>query len=145
MRSAALGGIDLLLEQIAKTGPGGRGRRIGAITLHRLGFFVHFLGLDRQRDGARLAIHTNEFRLDLIADVEHGTRIVDAIAAQLRGAQLSVDAVTQVDDRAAGIDFLDRALDDAALGILGHEGRKRILGELLDAERYAPVSYTHLT
>src|ERR1700683_3669186 len=134
-RSAALGRVDLLLEQIPQARA--RGRRIGAIALNRLGFLVHFLGLDRQRDGARLAIDADELGLDLIAHLEHRARIVDAIASDFRGTELAVDAIAQVDDRAARINFLDRALDDAALGILGDEGRERVLGELLDAERDA--------
>src|ERR1700693_1439037 len=135
MRSAALGCVDLLLEQVPKAGA--RGRSVGAIALHRFGFLVHFLGLDRQGDGARLAVDAHEFRLDFVADLQHRAGIIDAVTAKLRGTQLALDAVAQIDDRAARVDFLDGALDDAALRVLGDKGRERILRQLFDAERNA--------
>src|SRR5579862_6415158 len=134
MRSA-LTGSDLLLQQLSQAGAA-RGL-LGAIALHRLGLLVRFLGLDGQRDGAGLAVDTGELGLDLLTDLEHRARVLDAVAAQLRGAQLPLDAVTEVDDRPTRVDFLDRAPDDRALGIVGDIGRERVLGELLDAERDA--------
>src|SRR3989440_641416 len=62
MRSA-LSGTDLVLQQVPEAGT--RRRRFRAVALHRLGLFVSLLGLDRQRDGARLAVDTGELRLDL--------------------------------------------------------------------------------
>src|SRR5215468_6402642 len=61
MRSATLAGADVLLQQVPEAGAGSRG--LGAIALYRLGFLVRFLGLDRQRDGARLAVDAGELRL----------------------------------------------------------------------------------
>src|SRR5579863_3350694 len=131
-RLTAIRPVDLLLEQIPEAGS--RGRHFRPIALHRLRFFVNLFRLDRQRDGAGLAIHADELGLHLVADLQYRTRIVHPVAAEFRGAQLALDAVAQVDHRTARIHVLDRALDDTALRILGNEGRERILGQLLDTE-----------
>src|SRR6185437_8718226 len=130
-RSAAIT-ADLLFQQISQTGPGRR--RLGAVALHGLRLFVDFLRLDRQRDGARLAVDTGELRLHFLADLQHCARVLDAITAELGGTQLPLDPVAQIDDGAARIDLLDEASDDRALGILGDVGREGILGELLDTQ-----------
>src|ERR1700722_19603568 len=134
-RLTAIRPVDLLLEQIPEAGS--RGRHFRPIALHRLRFFVNLFRLDRQRDGAGLAIHADELGLHLVADLQYRTRIVHPIAAEFRGAQLALDAVAQVDHGTARIHVLDRALDDTALRILGNEGRERVLGKLLDTERDA--------
>src|SRR6185437_2194846 len=128
-RSAAIT-ADLLFQQISQAGPGRR--RLGAVALYGFRLFVHLLGLDRQGDRARLAIDAGELRLDLLADLQYRARVLDAIATELGCTQLPFDAVAQVDDGAARIDFLDEASDNRALRILGDVGRERILGELLD-------------
>src|SRR2546430_11721575 len=46
--------------------PISRRRRFRAVALHRLGLLVSLLRLDRQRDGARLAVDPGEHRLDRI-------------------------------------------------------------------------------
>src|SRR5262249_5331387 len=132
---AILPGTDVLLEQLAQARA--RGRTLGTVALHRLGLLVHLLGLDRERDGARLAVDAGELRLDLLAHLEPRARVLDAVPPELGGAQLTLDAVAEVDDRTACVDFLDHALDDRALGVVGDVGREGILGELLDAERDA--------
>src|SRR4029077_4266761 len=63
--------------------------------------------------------------------------ILDAIAAELGRAQLALDTVAEIDDRAAGVDFLHHALDDGALAGVRDVPRERVLRQLLDAERYA--------
>src|SRR6185312_2340583 len=108
-RSAAIT-ADLLFQQISQTGPGRR--RLGAVALHGLCLFVDLLGLDRQRNGARLAVDTGELRLDFLADLQHCARVLDAIAAELGGTQLPLDPIAQIDDGAARIDLLDEASDD---------------------------------
>src|SRR5262249_54487713 len=108
MRSVTLAGADVLLQQVPEARAGGRG--LGAIALYRLGFLVRLLGLDRQRDGARLAVDAGELRLNLLAHLQHRACILDPIAAELRGTQLSLDAVAEIDDGTARIDFLDDAL-----------------------------------
>src|SRR6185437_6797505 len=87
-RSAAIT-ADLLFQQVSQTGPGGR--RLGAVALHCLCLFVDLLGLDGQRDRARLAVDTGELRLDFLADLQHRARVLDAIAAELGGTQLPLD------------------------------------------------------
>src|SRR5215472_18738850 len=89
---------DVLLEQVAEAGAARR--RLGTVALHRLGLVVRFLRLDRQRNGARLAVDAGELGLDLVPDLEHRARVLDTVAAELGGAQLALDAVAQVDDRA---------------------------------------------
>src|SRR6185437_3113823 len=97
---------DVLLQEITQARA--RGRRLrGAVALHRLSLLVRLLRLDREGDGARLAVHAGELRLHLVADLEHRARILHAVAAELRGAQLSLDAVAEVEDGAAGIHFPD--------------------------------------
>src|SRR5688572_10022779 len=121
---------NLLLEQIAQARA--RRRLVGTVVRYRLGFFVHFLGLDGQRDRTRLAIHAGEPGFDFLAHLEHGARVFDAITAQVAGTQLAFDAVAEVDDRAARVDFLDSALDHGAFRIGGDPLAERILRELLD-------------
>src|SRR5207249_103550 len=82
-------------------------------------------------------VDAGELRLHLVADLEDRARVLDSIAAELGGAQLSFDTVAEIDDRAAGVDVLHHTLDDRALGVVGDVARERILRELLDAERYA--------
>src|SRR5688572_16742448 len=126
---------DLLLQQVAERRAG---RRIGAaVLLHRLGLFLGLYCADRQRDRAALAVDADEARLDLVADLEHGARVLDAFTRELGSAQAAFDAVAEVDDRAARVDFLDGALDDAALRVIGLVRRHRVLGHLLYAERDA--------
>src|SRR5450759_258297 len=127
---------DLLLQEVAQA-RAGRCLVRGTVTLHGLGLLMSLLGLDRQRDGARLAIHAGEFRLDLVADLQHHARILDAVTPEFGRAQLSLDTITEIDDRAARIDLFHDATHDRALGVFRDIGRKRILRELLDAERNA--------
>src|SRR5690606_13094700 len=69
--------------------------------------------------------------------LQHGARILDAIARKLGGAQMTFDAAAEIDDRTLGVDFADLAAHDRALRVLCDPGRERILRELLDAERNA--------
>src|SRR6185437_12653187 len=117
---------DVLLQEVSEAGA--RGRRLRrAVALHRLRLLVRLLRLDRERDRARLAVDARELRLHLIAHLEHRARILDTVAAELRGTKLSFDAVAEVDDRTAGVDFLDHAPDDRALRVLCDVARERIL------------------
>src|SRR5689334_14332515 len=74
-RSAAIT-ADLLFQQISQARPGRS--RLGAVALHGFRLFVDLLGLDRQRDGARLAVDAGELRLDLLADLQYRARVLDA-------------------------------------------------------------------
>src|SRR5579862_1548208 len=132
-RLAALTRPDLLLQQLPEAGA--RGLRLGAIALHRLGLLVRLLRLDRQRDGARLAVDSRELRFDLLTDLQHRARVLDTVATELRGAQLTLDSVAEVDHCTARVDLLHHAPDDRALGVVGDVGGERILRQLFDAER----------
>src|SRR5579863_1350997 len=136
MPLAVLARADVLLQQLAEAGPGG-GSGLGAVALHRLRLLVRLLRLDRQRDGARLAVDAGELGLDLLADLKYRAGVLHALAPELGGAQLPFDAVAEVDDRTARVDLLHHARDDRALGVVGDVGGEWILGELLDAERDA--------
>src|SRR5690606_40858459 len=72
---------DLLLEKITEARAGRGFAR--TIALHGFGLFVNLLRLDRQRDGAALAIDVHEFRFDFVVDLEHGACILDTIAREL--------------------------------------------------------------
>src|SRR6185437_7359144 len=85
---------DVLLQEVPQAGA--RRRRLrGAVALHRFRLLVRFLRLDRERDGARLAVDARELRLDLIPDLQHRARILHAVAAELRGTQLTLDTVAE--------------------------------------------------
>src|SRR5688500_13537893 len=127
---------DLLLQQVTKAGATARSL-LGAVARDGFRLLVDFLGLDGQRDGAGLAIHTREAGLDFLTHLEHGARVFDAIAGQVARAQLALDAVAKVDDRAARVHFLDRSLDHGALRVRRDPFAERILRQLLDAERDA--------
>src|SRR5262249_9816517 len=132
----AIAAANLLFQQVAEARAARR--RIGrAIALNGFRFLVYFLRLDRERNRARLAVDTRELRLDLLAFLEDGARVFHPIAPELRGTQLALDAVAEVDDRATRVDFLHGAADDRALRVLGDVRGERILGELLDTERDA--------
>src|SRR5579875_302764 len=137
LRAAAVSGAvaNVLLQQIAEARA--RRRLLGAIALHRLGLLMRLFRLHGEADRARLAVDAGELRLDLISHLQHRARVLDAVAPELRGAQLALDAVAEIDDRAARVDLLDGAAHDAALRVLGDVRRKGILRELLDAERDA--------
>src|SRR6186713_1115949 len=72
---------NLFLEQVPEAGA--RRRLLGTVVGYRLGFLVHFLRLDGQRNGTRLAIDAGEPGFDFLADLEHGARVFDAIPREL--------------------------------------------------------------
>ena len=92
------------------------------------------LGLDGQGDGAVLAIDAEELGLDGLAGLEHGAGVLDTVAGNLGGTQVTFHAITQGHGRAFGIHLGDGAVDHAALLMGGDEGREGILVELLDAQ-----------
>src|SRR5688572_15783757 len=136
LRPSAPVGTDLLLEEIPEARARGRSL-LGTIALHRLGFLVHFLRLDRQRDRARLAIVTGALRLHLVAHLQHRACVLDSFATELRCTKLALDTVAQIDDPTARVHVLDGAAHDRAFRVLRDPRREGILRELLDAERDA--------
>src|SRR5690606_35562434 len=75
--------------------------------------------------------------LDGIALLEHGARVLDALAPELRGAQIAFDVVGELHHRALRLDARHRTLDDRTLAVRRYVGGERIALELLDAERDA--------
>src|SRR5262245_15832258 len=124
----------LLLEQVAERRARRRSRRIGLVVLQRLLFLVGFLRLDRQRDDPGLSIDSGELRLDRLADLEDRARVLDAVARDLRRAELANDAAAEIHRGHLRVELLNHALHDAALRVLAQEQRQRVLVELLDAE-----------
>src|SRR5512146_2928071 len=130
----SLGLVELLLEQRTKLG---RTTRRGLILLECLLHFVVVLGTDRQLQHAALAVHAGKLRLDLVADLQMLRSILDALLRNVGNAHVAFDTVGQLDRRTLGVDFLDRAVHDAAAQIGRHVLAERILLELLYAERNA--------
>src|SRR5690606_23557112 len=130
-RDALLG--HLLFQQVAQRRAGRRSIR--PVALDRLRFFVGFLRLDGQGHDPVLAVDARELRLDLLARLQHGACVLDAIARDFGRANLSDHAAVELHRGALGVDLLHDALHDAALRVLRDEQRQRVLVELLHAER----------
>src|ERR1700676_2511127 len=107
---------------------------MGPIILHGLLFLVDVLRLDRQRDTAPLAVHSGKPRFDFLADFQQQAGIFHAITRQLGSPQLTVDSVSQIDDRSFGVHLSHHTVDDAALRVLGDVRGERILRQLLDPQ-----------
>ena len=74
-----------------------------------------FLGLlEAERDALGLGVVLEDLDGDLVADLEHLARVVDAAPAHVGDVEQAVDAA-EVDERAVLGDVLDDALDDHAL------------------------------
>jgi hypothetical protein len=69
---------QLLLELVAQ-GRGGR-TALARVFLHRLVLLLHVLGPDGKRDLAVLAVDGGDLGLDLVAILQRGTGVLDAIA-----------------------------------------------------------------
>src|SRR5215471_11626081 len=71
-------------------------------------------GLQRQRDPLAVHVHIQHLDRDLLADIDHLTRVVDVLPRQLRHVHQAVHA-TEVHERAEVDDGGDHALADLAL------------------------------
>ena len=69
--------------------------------------------LEAQGDLFALVVDVQDLHLDLLVDLDHVRRMVDAAPAHVGDVQQAVDAA-QVDERAELGDVLDRALADLA-------------------------------
>src|SRR3990172_4947135 len=85
----------LFLELVTQ-GRGGRATLAGVL-LHRLVFFLHVLGPDGERDFAILAVDRDDLGLDAVAVLQYGTRVFDAIARYIGGAQITFYLVGELD------------------------------------------------
>src|SRR6201991_3725580 len=126
-----VGLVHLLLEERAELG---RATSSGLVIGHRIGQIFLVLRADRQLELAALAIHAGELRLDRIADLQVLRGIVHALLGDIVRANVALDTFAEIHDRPLGVDFLDRAVQDRAARIRGHELTERILLHLLDAE-----------
>ena len=89
------------------------------------------------------AVDAGDFRFDFIALVERRAGVLDALARNLRGAQIALDARRQLHRRALCRHLPDRAFDRAALAVGGDENHERVLGHLLQTERDALAPGVH--
>src|SRR6185436_11132362 len=83
--------------------------------------------LHAQRDALRLGVDADDLDLDRLAHVDDLARMVDPPPRHVGDVQQTVDTA-EIDERTVVGDVLDDAVDDLALGQLGHD-----LGALLGA------------
>jgi hypothetical protein len=69
--------------------------------------------LEAQRHARALAVELQDAHFDLVADLDHFGRMLDALPGHVGDVQQAVDAA-EVDERAVVGEVLDRALDDRA-------------------------------
>src|ERR1700722_8548303 len=108
LRSVSL--VELLFEQRAKLGRTGGS---GCVVDDGLLYIFLVLCADRERQLATLAIHASELGFDLVAHLQMQCGIFDALLGDVVGTQVTLDALAQIDHSALGVNFLDRAIDDA--------------------------------
>src|SRR5450432_732448 len=128
---------QLRLQQRAQVRGAGARVVFGGVLLQRGLLLRRVLLLDGQVDRAALAIDVDDHRLDLVAFLQVGANVLDAIARDLGGAKVAVDVLLELDHGALRIDLLHDALHDVALVVGGHVVAEGIPVELLDAERDA--------
>jgi hypothetical protein len=76
--------------------------------------------LHAERDAVGLVVDLDDLDLDLLADVEHLGRMIDAPPGDVGDVQEAVDAA-EIDERAVIGDVLDHAVDDLALFEVLHQ------------------------
>ena len=96
--------------------------------------FSNVFRLDRQINGAVLAIHINNLGFNFSTNLQLVASIFHFIARDLRAFKCGFDVVAQVDNGAFGINFFNGAFNNRALVVLGYVVVKRIVGKLLDAQ-----------
>src|SRR5438270_7614497 len=111
---------ELGFEQRAEVGGSGARARLGRVLLQGGGFFGRILLLDGQVDRAALAVDVDDDRLHRVAFLEVGANVLDSVAGDLGGAQVTLHVLLELDHRALRLDRLDRSLDDVALVVRGH-------------------------
>src|SRR5207244_4934062 len=110
LRAGAAALVELRAQQRAQIRrPGARRRVLGAQLLHRLGLLGKILRLHREIDRAVLAVDVDDHRLHAVALLQVLGQVVDAVARELRGAQIPFDAA-DVDYGTLGVDRPHRAL-----------------------------------
>ena len=76
--------------------------------------------LHAERDAVGLVVDLDDLDLDLLADIEHLGRVIDAPPGDVGDVQQAVDAA-EVDEGAVIGDVLDRAVDDLSLFEVLHQ------------------------
>src|SRR4029077_1352978 len=87
----------------------GADRELGLDALPRIGLKL----LHAERDAVGLVVDLDDLDLDLLADVEHLGRVIDAPPRDVGDVQQAVDAA-EVDECTVVGDVLDHAVDDLA-------------------------------
>src|SRR5690606_35249029 len=136
--------LELLAQERAELGRAAGSFGGGLVVLgHRLAALGLVLGLDRELHLAALAVGADDLGFDAVADLQLVGGVLDALVRDVAHREVALDAVAQVDDRAARVHFLDGAVDDRAARIAGHEGAHRVLLELLDTQADALALRVH--
>src|SRR5688572_14358726 len=128
---------ELRLQQRAQVGGAGAAAGLRRVLLEGRLLLGRILLLDRQVDRAALAVDVDDDHLQLVALLQVGADVLDAVARDLGGAEVSFHVLLELDHRALGLDRLDLAAHDGALVVGGGVVAERVALELLDAERDA--------
>ena len=122
--------------EVSAAGAGGSLLRLaGHIGLESLDLILaHAHRTDRETDATLGAVNLDDASLDLLADLERVTNLVDALVADLGDVNETVDAILELDERAERRDLRNLALDDHSDGILRGDLAPRIGLGLLEAE-----------
>src|SRR5712672_546826 len=127
--------VQFRLQERAQVGASRAGGAFALELGHCLVLLGGFLLLDRKIDGPVLAVDVDDHCFDAVAFLEMSAGVLDAVAGDLRGAQVTLEVAAQSDNRPLGVDRLDGARDQLALFVARYEVVERIAFELLDPER----------
>src|SRR6267142_436276 len=127
--------VQFRLQERAQVGASRAGGAFALELGHRLVLLGEFLLLDRKIDGPVLAVDVDDHGVDAVAFLQMGAGVLDAVAGDLRGAQVTLEVAAQSDHRPLSVDRLDGARDKLALFVAGDEVVEWIAFELLDPER----------
>src|SRR5262249_44433594 len=127
--------VQLRLQERSQVRASGAGGAFALELGHRLVLLREILLLDREIDGAVLAVDVDDHRGDRVAFLQVRARVLHPSTRYLGGAEIALQIAAQRNDRAAGIDGLDRPRDDLALLVAREEIVEGVALELLDAQR----------
>src|SRR6185295_10976172 len=129
--------VPLGAQQRAEVGGAGARRGVlAAQLLHGVALLRQVLRLHRKVDRAVLAVDVDDHRLHAVAFLQVLGEVVDAVARELGGTQVTLDT-GDVYDGALGVHALHRAAHHAVLLVAGDEVGERVALELLHAQRDA--------
>src|SRR5579862_1113548 len=128
---------ELGFQQRAEVRGAGARAALRGVLLQGGGLFGRVLLLDGQVDRAALAVDVDDDRFDRVAFLQVGADVLDAVARDLGGAEVTLHVLLELDHGALGLDRLHDALHHVPLVVGRDEIAERIALELLDAERDA--------